>query len=261
MTMDDGKVEEDEMASNFCSHRNDGEQRTRITYNPTMKGVRFRENETLCSYHEGAVIDLDECVALTDIWYEYQELCNMKRKAMIVAKEAQKYGFGSLLSKTYGKLCDETQIAVNTWARNGNSRRGLERWINNEYAAKRADIRRRTIQSVLRAQEKMREEGINDVDYGTKVLARLSEAFSIDSRHFAVVMGRADEAAVNETDLSDEESLSVEKGKHSKPGSSASTQQARRPQVNRMHIARNPRTTQRRPLGLSSTGNEFRHFF
>ena len=47
---------------------------------------------------------------------------------------------------------------------------------NDEYAARRSDIRQRTIKSVLRAQRKMREEGVKDVEYGVKVLARLSEA-------------------------------------------------------------------------------------
>jgi hypothetical protein len=41
----------------------------------------------------------------------------------------------------------------------------------------------------------MREEHINDIGYSMKVLSRLSEAFSQDSRMFALHMGRADEHA------------------------------------------------------------------
>lgn len=139
-------------------------------------------------------MDMEEACR-EEIWYQQGDLQNIKRKAMIIAKESHRYGLGSLLTNTYGNTSNETQGAINTWARNGNGRRGLERWINDEYAAKRSDIRKRTIKSVLRAQRKMVEEGVDDPVYCVKVLARLSEAFSQDSRTFARVMGIADEHA------------------------------------------------------------------
>lgn len=158
--------------------------------------VRFADDE-LCHYHEGAIMDMIEKAGdLADIWYQHADLSHIKRKAMVVSREAHRYGFGSLLTNTYGVASDETQEALDTWSRSANNRRGLERWINDEYSAKRTDIRRRTIQSVLRAQHKMRQENIDDVEYGMKVLSRLSEAFSQDSRMFARAMGRADAAAV-----------------------------------------------------------------
>lgn len=166
------------------------------------RSVRFPDDETdLCRYHEGAIMDLIE--STRDIWYQHTDLSHIKRKAMVVSREAHRYGFGSLLTNTYGSTsADETQEALNTWSRSANNRRGLERWINDEYSAKRSDIRRRTIQSVLRAQQKMRQENITDFDYGTKVLSRLSEAFSQDSRNFARAMGKADELAAQPTEPS-----------------------------------------------------------
>jgi hypothetical protein len=167
---------------------------------PLKRSIRFRDDEHLCEYHAGAVLDLIECHK--EIWFQQADMSIIKRKALLVSKEAHKHGVGSLLSNTYGSSqSTETQEALNSWCRNANARRGLERWINDEYSAKRSDIRRRTIQSVLRAQQKMREENINDVDYGVKVISRLSEAFSQDSRCFAISMGRADEhAAMTEPD-------------------------------------------------------------
>jgi hypothetical protein len=166
---------------------------------PTMmkrRTVRFHDDDDLCHYHEGAIMDMiDKAGDLADIWYQHSDLSHIKRKAMVVSREAHRYGFGSLLTNTYGVSSDETQEALDTWSRSANNRRGLERWINDEYSAKRTDIRRRTIQSVLRAQHKMRQENIDDVEYGMKVLSRLSEAFSQDSRNFARAMGRADAAA------------------------------------------------------------------
>ena len=126
------------------------------------------------------------------MWYDYQDMHHMKKKAMAISHEARRYGLGSLLTDTYGRSCPETQASLNTWALRSSSRRGLERWINDEYAAKRADIRRRTTMSVLRAQEKLREAEILDPDYAGKILARLSEAFSKDSLTFARMMGTAD---------------------------------------------------------------------
>lgn len=156
-------------------------------------------NETLlCEYHTGAVMDYIDEVLASDIWYQHNDLQQMKRRAMVLSKEANRYGLGSLLTNTYGRSDNETQRSMNTWARSCSSRRGLERFINNEYSAKRSDIRRRTIKSVIRAQRKMKEEGVLDVDYGMKVLSRLSEAFSQDSRNFARMMGIADEFALQE---------------------------------------------------------------
>jgi hypothetical protein len=116
-------------------------------------------------YHPGP--DLDLLIAhRRDLWYQQEELKQCKKKALLVSKEAQRYGLGTILTNTYSPNrsnsnsnnmdttgtrmdndChadndihndDEVQLALNTWSRNGSSRRGLERWINDEYAAKRA---------------------------------------------------------------------------------------------------------------------------
>lgn len=210
------------------------------------RSIRFPESDdNLCSFHAGAV--LDQVDSRKDIWYQQTELSHIKRKAVVVSKEAHRYGFGSLLTNTYGNAGDETQDALNTWARNANSRRGLERWINNEYSAKRSDIRRRTIQSVLRAQEKMRVENIDDPDYGMKVLSRLSEAFSQDSRNFAACMGKADEEAAKD-DWPIDAAQSVVKGHRIKS--------VRAPSPKTVVLStRAPRKS----LGLSGA-NDFRNF-
>jgi hypothetical protein len=210
---------------------------------PSFKrSIRFRDDENLCEYHTGAVLELIEC--RKEIWFQQSDMSTIKRKALMVSKDAQRYGVGSLLSNTYGSSSSETQEALNTWCRNANSRRGLERWINDEYSAKRSDIRRRTIQSVLRAQQKMREENINDIEYGWKVVSRLSEAFSQDSRIFARAMGVADELAAN-----------------SEPDFSASKDSpmsipSRHPSPRTVVIARRPKSN----LGLSSPSTDFRNF-
>ena len=140
-------------------------------------------------------MDFEE-VCKSDIWYQHADMSHMRRNAALVSKEATRYGFGSLLTKTYGKTCPATQDALNTWSRHGNSRRGLERFINSEYSAQRDDTRRRTIQSVLRAQDRMREDNITEPDQTMNVLSTLSKVFSRDSTNFSRAMGIADELAI-----------------------------------------------------------------
>jgi hypothetical protein len=162
-----------------------------------------RQDKDLCRYHPGPDVDI-LLANRRDVWYQYEEMKHIKRKALVLSKEAQRYGLGSILTNTYGQSQENdggsTQDALLTWVRNASSRRGLERWINNEYAAKRSDIRKRTIQSVLRAQLKLQESAISsvDADYSMKVLGRLSEAFSVDSKDFAHRMGLADEVTCRE---------------------------------------------------------------
>lgn len=226
---------------------------------PEKRSVCFVDAAKLCVYHAGAVLDEVE-LSRKDIWFQQADLAQIKRKAMVISREAHRYGFGSLLTNTYGNAGEETQDALNTWCRNANARRGLERWINDEYSAKRSDLRKRTIQSVLRAQNKMRQEDINDPEYCWKVLARLSEAFSQDSSDFARAMGVADElAAAQPSDTNDNTG-------HKSGGcatSASSSSQRRGPE--RKTSPRSvvlPRQPPRKNLGLSSgSSGEFRHFY
>jgi hypothetical protein len=216
------------------------------------RSVRFAEHE-LCHFSEGAIVDLIEDAAhFADIWYQHAELAHIKRKAMAVSREAHRYGFGSIITNTYGNASEETQEALNTWCRSASNRRGLERWINDEYSAKRSDIRRRTIQSVLRAQHKMKQENISDVDYGMKVLSRLSEAFSQDSRSFARALGQADSLAAQTVDDPAAVTAAGSKG-----GAKSHSAPLRTPSPKSVIIHR--ATRPRKNLGLSGE-TDFRNF-
>jgi len=223
------------------------------------RSVRFPpSDDNLCSYHDEAAV-MDQIESRRDVWYQHADLTHIKRKAMMVSREAHRYGFGSLLTNTYGNPGNsETQEVLNTWARNANSRRGLERWINDEYSAKRSDIRRRTIQSVLRAQEKMRQEGIEDPEYQIKVISRLSEAFSQDSRKFARSMGVADEEAVKADDAASVSSVasSQRTDKIGESLSAAAPRTTRSPSPRSVVMQTRP---PRKSLGLQGAG-DFRNF-
>eukprot|EP00977_Amphora_coffeiformis_P007429 scaffold1605_cov158-Amphora_coffeaeformis.AAC.12 len=240
------------------------------------RSVKFPEtDEQLHLYHEGPDVDI-LAANRRDIWYQYEELKHIKRKALVLSKEAQRYGLGSILTNTYGKASTENAEALHTWVRNASSRRGLERWINDEYAAKRGDIRKRTIQSVLRAQHKMQESAIQDPDYSMKVLSRLSEAFSVDSKEFARGMGQADEVACKEAAAAADSDMAEEDNNGIPPIQSKSKKMD--PMVLRKAPLRlnSPRTvipgrppaqslrgSAGRSLGLSkeSATADFRHFY
>jgi hypothetical protein len=167
------------------------------TSSSAKRSIRFTNDDELCIYHGGAVMDIEEVWGReSDIWYQDADRSHIKRDVILVTLEANRCGFGSLLTNTYGKPCRATQDALNTWSRNGNSRRGLERFINSEYSAQRLDIRRRTIKSVLRAQDRMREENVTEPDQTMDVLSSLSIVFSRDSTTFSRAMGIADELAI-----------------------------------------------------------------
>jgi hypothetical protein len=161
------------------------------------KVVSFQIEDDLCRYHAGAVLDV-EGVELVELWFQYNELQSIKRKALILSKDSS-HGVSGLLNHTYGRSCPTTRRALATWSKACGARRGLERFLHREYATRRVEMRNRTLQSVLTAQHKMREEGIADPTYVALVLGKLSEAFSQDTRAFAHALGVAD-AFVNEAE-------------------------------------------------------------
>ena len=158
------------------------------------KSLRFANDESLCIYHNGAVMDVENVVA-GDIWYQCNEMQQIKRKALLLTRESKHFSLGSSLTNTYGRDDKGTMDSIMAWCVGCSDRRGLERFLNRDYCYRRSDLRRRVVTSVLRAQGKMREEGVNDSEYTSRVISRLSATFSKDARQAAEALGRGDEAA------------------------------------------------------------------
>lgn len=165
------------------------------------KVVCFDDNN-LCEFHEGAI--LDKNVNTSDIWFQYSDLQRVKREAVILTRQYRPMGV--LLSKTYGIADNESTKNLESWSKACGDVRGLERYINREYAEKRIDVRKRITKSVLKAQYKMRVEDL-EYNYSSEVLSRLSAAFSVQSSRFAHMMGKADEKAVHDDEESGNESI------------------------------------------------------
>ena len=158
------------------------------------KSLRFANDESLCIYHNGAVMDVENVVA-GDIWYQCNEMQHIKRKALLLTRESKHFSLGSALTNTYGRDDKGSLDSIVAWCLGCSHRRGLERFLNRDYCCRRTDLRSRVVASVLRAQGKMREEGVNDPEYISRVISRLSATFSKDARQVAEALGKGDEAA------------------------------------------------------------------
>jgi hypothetical protein len=161
---------------------------------PTMETnttkVRFSDNANL--EFTGTALDHVEADK-NDIWYHQGDMKQIKEAAFLLARQAGRYGVGSLLSNTYGNDDLAAMSAIQAWVNACAERRGLERFHCRHYAKRRLDIRRKTILSVLKAQHRMLvEEKLTDRVYVSVVIGRLSEAYSMEARRFARVLGQAD---------------------------------------------------------------------
>lgn len=137
-----------------------------------------------------------------DVWYRLDELKCMKLNALHMSHNCDSMHVGSLLSNTYGRSNNDTINAINAWVATSESLRGLERFANADFGEKRMNARRRTIQVILTAQQRLRTNGEIETDYMERVLSRLSEAFSQDYTRFAAIMGQADMLVVCSIDHS-----------------------------------------------------------
>lgn len=161
--------------------------------------VRFADD--LCEYHDGAILDNPEAIP-RDIWFQQTEMQNMKKGALNLSKVGQRQRLGASLNNTYGRTDEVAKSNVRDWVFKCADRRGLERFHNRDYMTRRHDMRRRTILSVITAQQKMKNEGLGrDVEYIALVVCRLSEAFSKDSRQIALMLGLADQSLAENVEL------------------------------------------------------------
>lgn len=127
------------------------------------------------------------------VWYHPQELRTIKKEALQSCRDAQRFGLGGLLTEIYCTGHKETQDRLNYWCRMGSSVRGLERFANGDFNARRSAYRKRAVVSVVRAQEELKnEKGIDT----TNILKRLSEAYTEQARVFSQRLGQADEHAL-----------------------------------------------------------------
>ena len=158
------------------------------------KAVRFRSNTDLCSYQEG-LPELTEQMIL-DVWCQKEDFLDFRQASADTCDEAIRKGHGSFIKRTYGYSDLKTQACLDLWAKLKETRRGLERFINREYAKERHYIRNKQIQGVLYTQQQLTEDGITGAVRRAGIIRKVATTVSKEAVIFAAMLGSADEAAV-----------------------------------------------------------------
>jgi hypothetical protein len=158
------------------------------------KSVRFAPEHRLCEYQSGPKkLSLNMC---DDLWYKPEEFQNFRTEARDSSLNAIRKGLSAYIKRTYGYTDKKTQDMYNMWARCSDTRRGLERFINEEYGRNRKFTQKKTVSAVLYAQERLWKDGERDYGRSSRVIRSLASAVSANAVAFAGMLGRADRAAV-----------------------------------------------------------------
>eukprot|EP00339_Tiarina_fusa_P023986 CAMPEP_0117056772 /NCGR_PEP_ID=MMETSP0472-20121206/39395_1 /TAXON_ID=693140 ORGANISM="Tiarina fusus, Strain LIS" /NCGR_SAMPLE_ID=MMETSP0472 /ASSEMBLY_ACC=CAM_ASM_000603 /LENGTH=174 /DNA_ID=CAMNT_0004773361 /DNA_START=87 /DNA_END=608 /DNA_ORIENTATION=+ len=158
------------------------------------KSVRFAPEHKLCEYQRGPEkLSLQMCERL---WFQPEDFQDFRLGARDSSLNAIRKGLSAYIKRTYGHTDKKTQDMYNLWARCSDTRRGLERFINEEYGRNRKFVQKKTISAVLYAQERLWKDGERDYGRSSRVISSVASSVSADAVAFAAMLGRADYAAV-----------------------------------------------------------------
>jgi hypothetical protein len=167
-----------------------------LVQQPTRKGrkaVRFQSSKNLCSYHEG-LTELTEKMIL-DTSYRKKDFLGFRRASDSTCEEAIQKGHASFIQRTYGYSDLKTQACLDLWAKLKGTSRGLERFINKDYAKERHYIRNKHIKGVLYTQKQLTEDGITGPARRAGIIRKVATTVSEEAVIFATMLGSADQTA------------------------------------------------------------------
>jgi hypothetical protein len=165
-----------------------------IKHSPSInKAVRFAPDESLCEYCRSSYKLSKPTVHR--LWYQSADYEIFQMESAESVTRALKMGLMVYIKQTYGYTDAKTQANLNIWAKCQDSRRGLERFVNEEYGSQRLLHRRKAIQAVLHSQEKLRKD---NQAYSTacSVIKTISTTLSSNAVQFARMLAIADREAV-----------------------------------------------------------------
>ena len=161
------------------------------------KSVRFANDDKLCQFQEGPK-ELNQEMIL-EMWFQPMDFIHFRISAKKSCDMATKKGLSSYLKRTYGFADDRTQMLFNMWAKCQDTRRGLERFICEEYKQQRLYSQRKTVQAVLYTQDRLRKEDEHQSsERSSAVIANISSSLSHHAAQYARMMGVADHSAVTQ---------------------------------------------------------------
>lgn len=155
--------------------------------------VRFAPEQELCDYQEGPKeLTLER---ICELWFQPEEFDEFREDARHASISAAKQGLAAYVKKTYGHTDEKTQDMLNMWTCLAETRRGLERFINETYCKNRLFVRQKTVEAVIYTQERLRKENQYEYERSSEVIRNVAIILSYDAIEFAVMMGKADEKA------------------------------------------------------------------
>lgn len=158
------------------------------------KSVRFAREADLCRYQKGPRNLTFEMIR--ELWFQPEDFEGFKISARQSSDNAIKKGLSAYIKRTYGSTDGRTQEMLNLWTRCSDTRRGLERFINQEYAQKRVQVRQTTVRAVLYTQGRLCNEGVYQYSETSEVIRNVATGLTSDAITFASMLGKADFAAV-----------------------------------------------------------------
>lgn len=167
---------------------------TSCSSSSSCKSVRFARGTDLRHYQEGPKKLTFKM--MQELWFQPEEFEEFKASARLSSLYATKKGLSLYIKHTYGYTDDRTQSMLNLWTRCSDTRRGLERFINKDYAKTRIHVRQKTVGAVLFAQGRMCNEGIYEYSQTSEMIRHISTTLTAESIAFALMLGKADVAAV-----------------------------------------------------------------
>lgn len=155
--------------------------------------VRFAPAKELCKYQPAPEVEIDE----ERCWYQDEDFNECHFDARDAIEEAIRGGHVALIEQTYGHTDDKNQQQLNQWAINAETARGLERFANEEYGRQRLLHRRKAIQAVMYAQDRLGKDGQEAGSSRTSlILSTVSSTLSANAIEFAKMLAVADREAV-----------------------------------------------------------------
>ena len=161
---------------------------------PNRKSVSFQPEERLCSYRL-VLRRRSSRESIERRWYQNSDYERFLEEIKESVAIAQQTGLAQHIQHHYGYTDSETQAMLNAWAMCKDTRRGLERFVNEDYGDRRLLHRRKTTDAVLYAQEKLRKS-TQSGSRAASVIQSVSSTLSSNAIAYAKMLAIADCEAV-----------------------------------------------------------------
>lgn len=139
-----------------------------------------------------------------EIWFIGEDHTDMKNRCKIEAREWRKLGYSVLLNDSFEYPRNDVQDYLNAFTQLPDrlNRRGIERQCSRKHGDERSELKERSRQSVFRAQEQFKKQGMGK----DELVEKLSLCYICacrNARIFARRMGKADEVEIQRLDKLD----------------------------------------------------------